>query len=93
MKVGVTRTPMFARTPYALAMSTRWTSFAPRVRESPIFEGSISVVMPKSWAVWIVASIPEYSARKRTAGTFRDSRIACRIVTGPWYCRSAFSGQ
>ena len=27
------------------------------------------------------------------AGMLRDSRIACRIVTGPWYCRSAFSGQ
>ena len=50
-------------------------------------------VMPMSCAVWIVSSIPLYCERNFTAGTLRDSRIACRIVTGPWYWRSAFSGQ
>ena len=74
-------------------MSMSFTSLAPRVSERPTVWGSIGVVMPRSCAVWIVSSTPEYSARKRTAGTFRDSRIACRMVIGPWYCRSAFSGQ
>src|SRR5437762_8808493 len=93
MYVGVTRSPMFARTPYALAISTRWTSFAPSVRERPMVVGSISVVIPRSWAVWMVSSMPEYSARNFTAGTFRDSRMACRMVIGTWYWRSAFFGQ
>ena len=74
-------------------MSMSFTSRAPRVRERPTFDGSMSVVIPRSCAVWIVASMPEYCARNFTAGTLRDSRIAWRIVTGPWYWRSAFSGQ
>src|SRR5438105_3663617 len=93
MYVGATRRPMFASTPYALVMSTRWTSLAPSVSERPMVVGSMGVVMPMSDAVWIVSSMPEYSARNFTAGTFRDSRMACLMVTGPWYWRSAFSGQ
>jgi len=46
-----------------------------------------------SCAVLIVSSMPLYCARNFTAGTLRDSRSACRMVIGPWYCRSAFSGQ
>ena len=61
------------------------TSAAPSVSERPTFVVSIGVVMPRSRAVWIVSSIPEYYCRNLIAGMFRDSRIACRIVTGPWY--------
>ena len=93
MYVGSTWTPRFASVPYAFAMSMSFTSAAPSVSERPTFDGSIGVVIPRSCAVWIVSSMPEYCWRNLIAGTLRDSRIAWRIVTGPWYWRSAFSGQ
>ena len=85
ISVGSTRTPRFATTWYALAMSMRRISPAPMPNERPSRLRSQSRSIPIWWIVSMIASTPTVRVTC-SAGRLSDSRSACRMVSGPCCC-------